>query len=268
MSVLELDDVRKDIGTTTVLESVSMSVSRGEIYGVVGPNGDGETTAFRWLLGLVPVESGTVRVEGTEPRNDDSVLEDVGVVFEYETHHPNWSVRDTMEHASCVYDVPSERVETCLEQVGLEGSAHDRQFRKLSKGMKRKTSVATALLHEPEILVLDEPLSGLDPETQVLMGDLFRDLKEAGRTIVFSSHTLEDVQELCDRVCLVSNGKTLLETSLGGEVYVLDEPKPEVDATPAGDRYVVQSDGTEPPVAGVQSVDLEERSFSTTGVGQ
>ncbi|MFB6128448.1 MAG: ABC transporter ATP-binding protein [Halorhabdus sp.] len=262
-TVLEASGLRKAIDGKRVLDEVSLSVERGETYGVVGPNGAGKTTTFRCLLGLLPVDGGTVSLFGADPRVDDSVLERVGVVFEYETLQPTWPVRDAMAHACHAYDVSTDRIEPCLAEVGLESEAHDREFRDLSKGMQRKASVATALLHEPDLLVLDEPMSGLDPGTQARMRDLIDDLRESGRTVVFSSHDLDHVQALCDRVAVIADGRTVVETPLSKSVRVMDEPRPDIATEQAGAVYVVRDDD---PPAEARTIDIEELYFSALGV--
>ncbi|CCQ34215.1 ABC transporter ATP-binding protein [Halorhabdus tiamatea SARL4B] len=262
-TALEVTALEKSIDGSRILDGVGLSVREGETYGVVGPNGAGKTTTFRCLLGLLPVDGGSVSLFGTDPRMDDTVLERVGVVFEYETLQPTWSVRDAMAHACHGYGVPTDRIETCLAEVDLEPAAHDREFRDLSKGMKRKASVATALLHEPDLLVLDEPLSGLDPGTQARMRELIDDLRESGRTVVFSSHDLDHVQALCDCVAVIADGRTVVETPLSESVRVIEEPRPEIEAEQAGEVYVVSDDD---PPADARTIDLEELYFSALGV--
>ncbi|WEL22232.1 ABC transporter ATP-binding protein [Halorhabdus sp. BNX81] len=262
-TVLEATTLEKTIDGTRILDGVELSVRGGETYGVVGPNGAGKTTTFRCLLGLLPTDGGSVSLFGANPRADDAVLNRVGVVFEYETLQPRWSVRDAMAHACHVYGIPTDRIETCLAEVGLESDAHDREFRDLSKGMQRKASVATALVHEPDLLVLDEPMSGLDPGTQARMRELIDGLREAGRTVVFSSHDLQHVQALCDRVAVIADGRTVVETPLLKPVRVIEEPRPEIEAEPAGEVYVVRDDD---PPAEARTIDLEELYFSALGV--
>ena len=262
-SVLEATALEKSIDGTHVLNGVELSVREGGTYGVVGPNGAGKTTTFRCLLGLLPIDGGSVSLFGTDPRTDDSVLGRVGVVFEYETLQPTWSVRDAMAHSCHAYGVPTDRIETCLAEVDLEPAAHDREFRDLSKGMKRKASVATALLHEPDLLVLDEPMSGLDPGAQARMRELIDGLREAGRTVVFSSHDLDHVQALCDRVAVVADGRTVVETPLSESVRVIDDPQPGVATEQAGEVSVVRDDD---PPAEARTIDLADLYFSALGV--
>lgn len=252
MTALTVSSIEKQIGDVPVLEDVSVNVREGSIHGIVGPNGAGKTTTFRCALGLLPIDAGSVSLFGLNPQKNREALADVGVVFEYETLHPTWPVRESMAHACHVYGVPTERIETCLSTVGLAPEAHDRVFEDLSKGMKRKASVATALLHEPDLLVLDEPLSGLDPGTQQRMRDLIEQIRSAGRTVVFSSHDLEDVQRLCDQVTLIDGGRTVLETSLSGEV---EQPTATVAAEEVS-RAPIESDDPQ------AEIDVEELYFS------
>lgn len=234
--VIALSGVSKAIGGHQVLRDVSLTLREGEVYGLLGPNGAGKTTTFRIILGLFQPDEGSVRVFGKSPRNSD--LADVGVVFEYETLKPSWTVWDNLLMTCHVHELPPARIESCLERVQLGPSVANMPFDTLSKGMKRKVSLADALLSEPDVLVLDEPASGLDPESREAVLQL---VESSDQTILFSSHVLSDVQRVCDRVGIVRDGCTVVETGLGESLQVFREPHPELATerlAPDADLYL------------------------------
>jgi ABC-type multidrug transport system ATPase subunit len=221
--VVTMSGVSKTIGGREVLRDVSLTLRAGEVYGLLGPNGAGKTTTLRTILGLLQPDEGSLRVFGEPPRDND--LANVGVVFEYETLKPSWTVRDNLLVTCHVHELPPARIESCLERVRLDPSVAHEPFDTLSKGMKRKASLADALLSEPDVLVLDEPASGLDPESRETVLQL---VESSDQTILFSSHALSDVQRVCDRVGIVRDGRTVVETELGESLRVFREPHPEL----------------------------------------
>ncbi|WP_135821802.1 ABC transporter ATP-binding protein [Halostella litorea] len=267
MTVIDGSGIRKRIDGQPILRGVDMTVFEGDIYGFLGPNGAGKTTTFNALLGLLELDDGSVRLLGQSPAEDRSVMGRVSVAFEHETLDPNWTVGDNLEHTCAVYEVPPARIDDYLDVVGLDRDVRDKEFGDCSKGMKRKATLADALLPDPDLLVLDEPLSGLDPEAQVAVEDLLVDLRDRGKTIVFSSHNLDEVQALCNRVGIIRNGRTVLETDISDDVFVLRGDHPEFDEHRAGDVYVFD----EPPDGHdgeFERVDLERLYFSVLGVSR
>jgi ABC-type multidrug transport system ATPase subunit len=191
------------------VDGVSMSVRRGEVYGFLGPNGAGKTTTLRMLLGLVRPTAGTVRVLGAAP-GDPSALARIGALVESPGLYPYLSGWDNLRVLARYAGVPAARVNAVLEVVDLTERAGDR-FGTYSLGMKQRLGVAAALLKDPELLILDEPTNGLDPSGMADMRTLIRGLAGGRRSVLLSSHLLGEVQQICDRVGVISRGRLLRE---------------------------------------------------------
>ena len=249
----------KSIGEVEVLRDISISVSAGDMYGLVGPNGAGKTTTIRLLLGFGDPDAGTVRLFGSPPSNES--LAKTGACFEYNTLKPSWTVEDNLLTTCNVKEIPRDRIETCLEAVHLDLSVAERPFDSLSNGMKRKASLADALLADPELLVLDEPTAGLDPQSQRAIVNVLDDLQTAGRTIILSSHDLAMIEELCDRIALVHDGATVLETPIGEAVSFVRGSCPNLDQYRVGEKtYVLDEEAIQGAEldADVSTIGLEE----------
>ncbi|CAI1492847.1 ABC transporter ATP-binding protein [Thermococcus nautili] len=206
MKVVEVRNLRKSLGGREVLRGVNLEVERGEIHGFLGPNGAGKTTTLRNLLGLLRPDAGEVRVFGREPSRD--MFRRVGVMFEYEVLNPDWTVIENLLFCSYARGLGEAEAREALERVGFGREHWDKKFKELSKGMKRRVSLASALVHDPELLILDEPTSGLDPTARIEIRTLLLKLKEDGKTVLFSSHDLAEVQKVADRVTVIAGGVT------------------------------------------------------------
>jgi ABC-2 type transport system ATP-binding protein len=200
--LVETNGLSKTYGAVTAVDQVSLSVWRGEVYGFLGPNGAGKTTTLRMLAGLVRPTAGTA-----------SALARTGVLIESPRFYPYLSGRDNLRVVARYAGVPDRRVEGVLETVDLAGRGGDR-YAGYSLGMKQRLGVAAALLKDPELLILDEPTNGLDPAGMRDMRALIRDLGERGHTVLLSSHLLGEVQQLCDRVGVISGGRLLAESTV------------------------------------------------------
>jgi ABC-2 type transport system ATP-binding protein len=201
------------------VKGVSFEVRRGEIFGFLGPNGAGKTTTIKMLMGLVSPTAGTMEILGVRAPAPD-VMARVGFLPENPYVFPYLSPREFVSLCGRLSGLRGaglhKRVADILERVGM-GYAIDRAVRTLSKGMLQRVGLAAALVHDPELLVLDEPMSGLDPVGRKEVRDLVLEEKKRGRTVFFSSHILSDVEMLCDRVSILRRG----EVVVAGELHEL-----------------------------------------------
>ena len=195
----------------TVLSDVSLSVNKGEIFGFLGHNGAGKTTTMKILLGLLRPTSGRVDVLGA-PAGDVATHSKLGYLPEAPYFYDYLTAEEFLEFygklAGMSHDAIQNRIPILLEQVGLQEAQH-RQLRKFSKGMLQRIGLAQALIQDPELVVLDEPMSGLDPMGRKEVRDLILTLREQGKTVFFSTHILSDVEMVCDRVGILAKGKML-----------------------------------------------------------
>jgi ABC-type multidrug transport system ATPase subunit len=226
--LVETNDLTKRYGgRITAVDRVSLSVRRGEVYGFLGPNGAGKTTTLRMLLGLVRPTSGTATVLGETPGHPEALAR-VGALIETPGFYPYLSGRDNLRVLARHAGVANERVDAALERVDLSGRAGDR-YTTYSLGMKQRLGVAATLLKDPELLVLDEPTNGLDPAGMRDMRALIRELGSSGHTVLLSSHLLGEVQQLCDRVGVISRGRLIAESTvddLRGQAGLLVRAEP------------------------------------------
>ncbi len=209
--MLQVNGLRKVYVTTVALDGVTFDVQPGEIFGLLGPNGAGKTTTIRISLGIIEPDSGTVRFNGKELTPDMKNL--LAYLPEERGLYRKSKVIDVLVYFGSLRGLqPGEarkRADVWLKRFDLADYGN-RKVDELSKGMQQKVQFISCLLHEPELLMLDEPFSGLDPVNQIIMKDMMRELKEAGKTIVFSTHQMEQAEKLCDRICLINHGKVVL----------------------------------------------------------
>lgn len=209
------------------VDRLNLRVRRGEIYGFIGPNGAGKTTVLRMLLGLMRPSSGSVTVLGAAPGSRRS-LDGLGALIETPTFYPYLSARDNLRAVARYAGLSDAHVEPVLELVDLAARAND-AFRTFSLGMKQRLGVAAALIKDPRLLILDEPTNGLDPPGMADMRELIGNLGRSGRTVLFSSHQLQDVERLCDRVGIIARGRlqaegTVAELCAATGVLIRAEP--------------------------------------------
>ena len=209
---IRLRDVHKSYGNTTAVESLDLTVPPGTIYGLLGPNGAGKTTTIRMILDILGPDRGTVEVLGRKV--DDSVRQRVGYLPEERGLYPKMKVIDHLvffgELKRLPRDVARERGMEWLERVGLADRAEE-SVEDFSKGMQQKVQFVSTVLHEPELLILDEPFSGLDPINVDLLKDIVLEQARRGTTILFSTHLIEDAERLCDRVCMIAHAQKVLD---------------------------------------------------------
>lgn len=212
--VIQITSVTRRFGAKAALDSVSLSLARGAVYGLVGANGAGKTTLIRHILGLLKAESGSVRVFGLDPVADPvAVLSRVGYLSE-ENDLPGWMrVDELIRYTRAFYPQWDDAyAEELRQSFALDGSA---RIKTLSKGQKARAGLLVALAHRPELLVLDEPSSGLDPIVRRdILGAVYRTIAHEGRTVLFSSHLLDEVEEVADHVTMITNGRLVLSAPL------------------------------------------------------
>jgi ABC-type multidrug transport system ATPase subunit len=225
--LVETRKLTKHYGRVPAVERLDLTVRRGEVYGFLGPNGAGKTTTLRMLLGLIRPTSGSATVMG-EPPGDPSSLARVGALVESPAFYPYLSGRSNLRVVARYAGVPRARVDEALRQVELYNRAKDR-FKGYSLGMKQRLGVAAALLKDPRLLILDEPTNGLDPKGMAEMRALIRTLGRGERTVLLSSHLLGEVEQICDRVGVIQDGRLVTEGTVaelrgGGGLIVRAEP--------------------------------------------
>jgi ABC-2 type transport system ATP-binding protein len=203
--VIEVAALSKRFGKTLAVDNLSFAAEPGRITGFLGPNGAGKTTTMRAVLGLVYPTSGSATVLGRRYRELDHPGRRVGAVLEASSYHPGRSGRNHLRVAAAAAGIPSARVEVVLELVELRDAAR-RRVGGYSLGMRQRLHLATALLGDPEVLVLDEPANGLDPAGMRWLRDLLRSLAERNRTILVSSHVLGEVELIADEVVIIHRG--------------------------------------------------------------
>ena len=230
-SVVEISELTRRFGDNTALSSVSLSLPRGAVYGLVGANGAGKTTLIKHILGLLRAESGSVRVFGLDPVADPvAVLSRIGYLSE-ENDLPGWMrVDELIRYSRAFYLGWDDAYARALEQsFALDPSA---KIKTLSKGQKARLGLLVALAYRPELLVLDEPSSGLDPIVRRdILGAVIRTIADEGRTVLFSSHLLEEVEQVADHVTMINRGKIVLSDALEviREMHRVDGRVPSLD---------------------------------------
>ena len=209
-AAIEVEGLRKAYGDHEAVRGVSFAVARGEVFGLLGPNGAGKTTTVEILEGYRPRDGGAVRVLGHDPGDRPVELrERVGIVLQSSGTYPHLTVRETVAHWATLYRRP-RGVEEVISLAGLEEAA-DRRARTLSGGQARRLDFALALVGDPEVIFLDEPTTGFDPAARRNAWDTVRALRDLGKTVVLTTHYLDEAQALADRVAIVKDGEVLAE---------------------------------------------------------
>jgi ABC-type multidrug transport system ATPase subunit len=210
--VIQTHDITRRFGDNVAVNNLNLRVRRGEVYGFLGPNGAGKTTSLRMLLGLAKATSGHALVLGRPPGAAEAIAR-IGALVESPGFYPSLSGRDNLRVLAHHSGKPMHRIDVVLHEVGLANRAKDR-FSAYSQGMKQRLGVAAALLKDPELLILDEPTNGLDPGGMVEMRSLIRELAHGRRTVLLSSHLMQEVEEVCDRAGVISKGELVREGTI------------------------------------------------------
>ncbi len=208
---LEVEALTKTFGQRTVVDDVSFAVRRGDIFGFLGPNGSGKTTTIRMALDILRPDTGAVFVLGSRPGL--SVLRSVGYLPEEAGLPPKTRVLDTIRYLARLKGLTRVEAETRADELLRRVGLFEHRFKQveaLSQGMRQMIQFVVAIAHRPQLLILDEPFSGLDPLNVQLMKQILLEHQQAGATIMFSTHIMADVEEMCERIVLISDGKLLL----------------------------------------------------------
>ena len=217
-AIIEVQDLRKSYGSLTAIAGVSFSVEAGEVFGILGPNGAGKTTTVEILEGMRPPDSGVALVSGIDVRKDPRRVKSIiGTQLQASAFFDKLSLSEILEVFGSLY---GRRVDsrTLLDLVDLDEKAKS-LFKELSGGQKQRFSIAAALVNDPVLLFLDEPTTGLDPQARRHMWELVRRFKSEGRTILLTTHYMEEAEELCDRIAIMD----------GGKIIALDRPDSLID---------------------------------------
>ncbi len=275
--MLILSDLRKSFGAITAVDGVSLRLKRGEVFGLLGPNGAGKSTTINMAVGLLTPDSGKVQLEGLGSPGDPTVRSRIGVAPQSLAIYDELTGRENVQFFASLYPggIGARRIAEVLELVGLTDRAADRA-KTYSGGMKRRLNLACSLVHDPDLLLLDEPTVGVDPHSRNAIFDLVEGLRARGRTVLYTTHYMEEAQRLCDRVGIIDHGKLLavdtvpvLIQSHGGKSTVKIERRGQPDSLTQTDdplstiQAVLKSGGADG--VAIESPNLEGVFLALTG---
>lgn len=210
--MLTLTNLHKKYGEIVAVDGLSLEIPRGTVFGFLGPNGAGKTTTLSMAVGLLAPDSGTVTLAGVGSPTDPSIRARIGLAPQANALYDEMTADENLVFFGSLYGLSGgeckDRASSVLKLVGLTDRRRDR-VKAYSGGMKRRLNLAAALMHEPELLLLDEPTAGVDPQSRNAILDIVRTLRDQGRTIVYTTHYMEEAQRLCDRVAVIDHGKLL-----------------------------------------------------------
>ncbi|OXS72838.1 bacitracin ABC transporter ATP-binding protein [Lysinibacillus sp. KCTC 33748] len=213
--IVQTENLSKSFGKEQAVSNINLKIRKGEIYGFLGPNGAGKTTTIRMLLGLMKPSSGTVKMFQKDlTRERINILSKVGSLVENPSYYPHLTAYENLEALRKILGVPKSRIDEVLEIVRLKDAA-DKKVKGFSLGMKQRLGIAASLLHNPELLILDEPTNGLDPSGIIEIRNLIKRLpSEYGMTIIISSHLLSEIDQMATQVGIVTKGKMIFQDSI------------------------------------------------------
>lgn len=210
---IEVQNISKNYGAQKALDNVSFSVKKGEIVGFLGPNGAGKSTLMKILTTYINADEGTASVNGNDvAANQKAVQLSVGYLPEHNPLYLDLYVREYLEFNADVYKVAKSRIEEVIQLTGLSSESH-KKIGQLSKGYRQRVGLATALLHNPDVLILDEPTTGLDPNQLVEIRNVIKNVGK-NKTVFLSTHIMQEVEAICDRVIIINNGKIVTDKKL------------------------------------------------------
>ncbi len=210
---IEVQEISKNYGSQKALNAVSFSVEKGEIVGFLGPNGAGKSTLMKILTTYITADSGNASVNGNSvATSQKAVQKSVGYLPEHNPLYLEMFVREYLSFNADVYQVSKKRIDEVIEMTGLTPESH-KKIGQLSKGYRQRVGLATALLHDPEVLILDEPTTGLDPNQLVEIRDLIKNIGK-NKTVFLSTHIMQEVEAICDRVIIINHGNIVLDEKI------------------------------------------------------
>ena len=224
VKAIEVRDLRMSYGDLKAVDGVSFEVDEGEFFGILGPNGAGKTTTLEMIEGLRDPDSGSVSLLGWSPRpRNEQLLRRIGVQLQASSFFERLTTREQIHTFAALYGVPRAAADEWLERVGL-GEKADTRTEDLSGGQTQRLSIACALVHDPEVVFLDEPTASLDPQARRNLWDLLSGLNDSGRTVVLTTHYMDEAETLADRVAIMDHGRILKLDSPAQLVRGLDAP--------------------------------------------
>lgn len=219
--MVKLEKLTKQFGDFTAVDHITLEIQKGEIFGLLGENGAGKTTTLRMLATMLKPTEGSASIDGYDTVKDDTqVRANIGILFGGETGlYDRLTARENIEYFGELYDMTKEQLNEAIAKTSklLEMEEYiDKRVGNFSKGMKQKTAFARATIHDPKVLLLDEPTSGLDVTAALQVHEFIKESSKVGKTVVFSSHTMAEVEKLCDRVGIIHKGKLIAVDTLEG----------------------------------------------------
>jgi ABC-2 type transport system ATP-binding protein len=249
--MIQVENLVKHYARVKAVDGVSFSVGQGEIFGLLGPNGAGKTTIIRTMMDIIKPDSGTIELMGRPVTQASKAL--VGYLPEERGLYKNYRLLECLTYLGALKGMPRSqacaRAETLLARIGLAEFAR-RKTKELSKGMTQKAQFLAAIVHDPELLIMDEPFQGLDPVNTELLKTILLEEQARGKTIILSTHNMDQVEEMCDRILLIDHGKS-----------VLYGPLDEIKARYAEHAVILECDALPEDLAGVQRIEEHNHRY-------
>ena len=237
--MIQVESLNKHFGNIHAVKDVSLEIPKGQIFGLLGPNGAGKSTSISIMTGLIDCDSGSVSLSGLNPQSKEARYK-IGLIPQSIALYEELTASDNLSFFASLYDIPKkildERMQWALEFVSLEDRATDR-VSTFSGGMKRRLNLAASLLHDPDFIFMDEPTAGVDPQSRNKLFDNVLELKELGKTIIYTTHYMEEAQKLCDKVGIIDHGKLL---ALGTVEELLNQHGGETQISISSDQGIKQ----------------------------